>query len=71
MDDEWTKVFTTQELFKAKVLEAKLKENDIECYIMNKPDSAYVMIGRIEIYTKEADVEQAKVLIEGIDNQQN
>lgn len=71
MDDEWIKVFTTQELFKAKILEAKLKENDIECYIMNKQDSAYVMIGRIEIYTKEADVEQAKELIEGIDHEQN
>lgn len=66
MDDGWIKVFTTEQLFKAKVLEAKLKENDIECYIMNKQDSAYLMFGRIEIYTKGANVERAKELIEGI-----
>ncbi len=66
MDDGWTKVLSTTELFKAKVLEAKLKENNIECYIMNKQDSAYVMIGAIEIYTKESDVERAKELIEEI-----
>lgn len=68
MEDGWTKILSTTELFKAKVLEAKLKENDIECHIMNKQDSAYVMIGRIEIYTKESDVERAKELIEEIED---
>ncbi len=66
MDDGWIKILSTTELFKAKVLEAKLKENDIACHIMNKQDSAYVMIGRIEIFTKASDVERAKELIEEI-----
>ena len=66
MDDGWIKIFSTQEVFKAKVLEAKLQENGIECYIMNKQDSAYLMFGNIGIYTKEPDVERAKKLIEEI-----
>ena len=50
MDKEWKKLMSTTQLYEAKVLEARLKEADIECYIMNKQDSAYVMIGEIQIY---------------------
>jgi len=63
MDQEWTKLMTTTQLYEAKVIEARLKEADIESYIMNKQDSAYVMIGEIQIYVLEKDVAAATTLL--------
>ena len=57
--EKWVKVLTTTELYKAKVLEAMLKEQRIPCNLLNKQDSAYVMIGEIEVYVLEED--QGKV----------
>jgi len=64
MDKEWKKLMSTTQLYEAKVLEARLKEADIECYIMNKQDSAYVMIGEIQIYVQEKDVTEAIALLD-------
>jgi len=63
MDKEWIKLTSTTQLYEAKVLEARLKEADIECYIMNKQDSAYVMIGEVQIYVQEKDVAAATALL--------
>jgi len=66
MNTDWIKVLSTTELYKAKVLEAVLKENNIACHVMNKQDSAYVVIGEIDIYVNEADKEAALELLNKI-----
>jgi len=63
MEKEWKKLLSTTQLYEAKVIEARLKEADIESYIMNKQDSAYVMIGEIQIYVQEKDVAAATSLL--------
>lgn len=66
MEQDWIKVLTTTEVYKAKVVEALLKEKNIACHILNKQDSAYVMIGEIEIYVQQGDKEQVMEIIQEI-----
>ena len=66
MNQDWIKLFSTTELFKARVIEAKLKENNIVCHVMNKQDSAYVVIGEIQIYVSESDKETALTIINNL-----
>ncbi len=68
MEQDWVKVLTTTELYKAKVVEVLLKERNIACHILNKQDSAYVMIGEIEIYVQQVDQEQVLEIIQEIDD---
>ncbi len=57
------KLFTTNQSFEVDVLKAKLEEHNIESYILNKQDSAYVIIGEIELYVDAPDLEKAKDLM--------
>lgn len=57
------KLFTTNKRYEIDVLKAKLEEHKIESYIMNKQDSAYVVIGEIELYVEESDLAKAKELM--------
>ena len=67
MEQDWIKILSTTEIYKAKVIEALLKEKDIDCHILNKQDSAYVMIGEIEIYVQQGDKEQVLEIIQQIE----
>lgn len=64
MQEDWKKVYTTDQPYKAELVKGLLKENDIESVIFNKQDRAYVMIGDIEVYVKKDDVMRAINLIE-------
>jgi len=58
------KLFSTNQSFKVEVLKAKLEEHNIESYILNKQDSAYVVIGEVELYVDASTLEKAKELME-------
>jgi hypothetical protein len=66
MKQDWVKVFSTKQLYEAKVTEALLRENDIDVYVMNKQDSSYGVLlpGEVELYTPAKSVLQAKALIQ-------
>ena len=64
MQDDWKKVYTTDQSYKAELVKGMLKEHDIESVIFNKQDRAYVMLGEIEVYVKKDDVMRAINLIE-------
>lgn len=55
--------YTTNQRYQAEVLKAKLEENEISAYIMDKKDSAYVVIGEVELYVEAKNVEKAKELL--------
>jgi len=63
MEKGWEKIYTTEDTFKAELLRTMLKEHGIECVVMNKKDSAYIMIGEVEIFVKHDDVLRALNLI--------
>lgn len=58
-------VFKTTQLFKAKVIEALLKDNNIDTFVMNKQDSAYLILlpGIIEIYIPAEQERAAREII--------
>lgn len=52
MKNDMIQVFKTTQLFEAKVIEALLRDNNIDAFVMNKQDSSYGVLlpGTIEIY---------------------
>ena len=56
-------VYTTNQLFEAEMIKQFLYDNDIQAFILNKMDSAY-LFGDIEILVSRDDVINSKRLIE-------
>lgn len=53
MESGWKKVYSGNDAFKAQLLKEKIEAAAIPCVLMDKKDSAYVMIGEVELYVKE------------------
>ncbi|MFK7931922.1 MAG: DUF2007 domain-containing protein [Saprospiraceae bacterium] len=65
MKENWVKIYTATEVYKAKLAEDVLKQNGIESHIVNRPDSVIPTIGEAALYTLPEKAEQAlKVLQE-------
>jgi hypothetical protein len=56
-------VYTTNQLFEAEMIKHFLYDHDIQAFILNKMDSAY-LFGDIEILVARDDVINSKRLIE-------
>ena len=63
MKKKWIKVYATTEIHQAELLKGMLEENAIECIIMNKKDSAYTVLGEIELFVTQANVVKSLHLI--------
>ena len=50
--------------YEANIDHRRLAENKIESWIIDKKDSAYVMIGDIELYVDAENFEKAKEIID-------
>ncbi|MDG2139764.1 MAG: DUF2007 domain-containing protein [Flavobacteriales bacterium] len=64
MKNDWSVVFSTNDIFKAEMIKNMLISNNIDAIIMNQQDSSY-LFGTAKIYTKKDDAEQAKKIISG------
>lgn len=60
--NDWTRIFETNQYWKAEMMEGMLKENNIPCVVLNKQDSSY-LFGVIELYVRPEDVVSALKLI--------
>ena len=65
MKNDMIQVFRTTQLFEAKVIEALLRDNDIDVFVMNKQDSSYGVLlpGSIEIYIPSKQENVARAII--------
>ncbi len=63
---DWKKFYTTDKAYKVSLIKDILAKEGIECREISKKDSAY-LIGGIELYVMEDNVEKAKELIENHD----
>ena len=59
MELNWIKVMSSTELFKVELAKSVLQSHQIESMIVNKQDSAYVVLGFSELHVPEANVEAA------------
>ncbi|MAX79651.1 MAG: hypothetical protein CL843_05690 [Crocinitomicaceae bacterium] len=68
MDNNWKLVYASSDSFEVKVIEAKLKESNIECVFFNHQDSEFPNLNtsKLEagIYVHEDDFENAKSIID-------
>jgi len=62
MDEEWVLIYSSSQLYEIELISGMLLENDIESFIINKQDSAY-LIGEIELNVPIDSIMKAKQLI--------
>jgi len=62
MGNDWINIFDAGNIQEAEMIKGMLLAQGIECNIMNKRDSAYLM-GNVEIYVQQKDEISAKKLI--------
>lgn len=53
MSGDWVILGTFSEEYKAVILEAALKEDEIPSVIIDRKDSAYCFMGQVELYVKK------------------
>ena len=61
--NEWVVVYRNTHSYKINIAKAVLEENGIKAIDISKKDSAYTMIGEIELYVQPKDETLAKFLI--------
>ncbi len=66
MEEGWTKIFQTQNAYRAEIIKQTMEKEDIACIVLNKQDSS-LFFGNIEIFVKEEDIEKAKTIIQNFE----
>ncbi len=61
MKEGWVKIYSSKEVFKARIVEDVLKQNGIESHMVDKPDHAIPSLGEAALYTPP---EKAQAAIE-------
>jgi len=62
-DEQWEAIFSSPKLYQVEIMKSLLEDENIPCVIVNKQDSAYIVIGEIELYVKSEDILKAKQII--------
>ena len=62
MNNEWIKIYTSNQFFKAELVKQVLIDHEIEAVIMNKQDSAY-KFGYVEVHVHESNSQKALTII--------
>jgi hypothetical protein len=62
LKDNWVKIYSSVYIHKVEILQALLKEEEIESIILNKRDSTY-LFGDIELYVDVENVLKSKQII--------
>ncbi len=62
MNEEWVLIYSSSQLYEVELISGMLLENDIESYVINKQDSAY-LIGEAELHVHVDSIMKAKQLI--------
>lgn len=63
MERDWIKIYTSSSLHKALIVEAVLKDHEIDVVQLNKQDSSYLNFGEIELYIHPSSFDRAIELI--------
>lgn len=66
--DNWTAIFTTNQLYQAELVKEMLQENDIETVVMNQQDSSY-KFGLISVMIHRNDLEKATEIINSLNGE--
>jgi hypothetical protein len=71
MTPSWCRVFSTPDLALAEILHGMLVELGIDCMVVNRQDSVYVLLGEIELHVPCAQADTAADRIRDVLDQQH
>jgi hypothetical protein len=63
MENNWVKVYTTENAITAEIIKQALVENDIPAVVLNQQDSSYTTFGLLTILVRPEDMEIAAAYI--------
>jgi len=63
MDNNWVKVYTTENPYSAEIIKQGLIESEIPAVVLNKQDSSYKVFGVLEVMVSEEHFEKALAYI--------
>lgn len=66
MEDNLVHIYSSGQPYKAEMVKQMLADHNIQCFLVNKQDSAY-KFGEVELYVNRDDVIRAKKLIQEFD----
>lgn len=59
MENNWIKVYTTDNTFTAEIIKQGLIENEIPAVVLNKQDSSYKAFGTLTVMVHKDDFQKA------------
>ena len=62
--EDLTKVFASSDPIKAQLIQSMLHKNGLEASVLDKKDTAYVMLGEAAVFVASEDAAKARKLIE-------
>lgn len=68
-ETDWVLLYSSNRAYETEILKGILEEEDIPAIIVNKQDSAYVVIGDIEVYVPRQDMLKATQILNSFDEQ--
>jgi len=68
MEQDFVLVFRTSDRFQVEIAKEILEDNDVNCVVLNRQDSAIPSIGEIEIYVHKNDLELALDILKKLKN---
>ena len=66
MEENLVHIYSSGQPYKAEMAKQMLADHNIQCFLVNKQDSAY-KFGEVELYVNRDDVIRAKMLIQEFD----
>ena len=60
------RLFSSNQILEVEFLMTKLEEQNIGSHMINKQDSAYVMIGEVELYVDASNLERAQTIMKEV-----
>ncbi len=63
MKDNWVKIFADVEFLKVELAKRLLEDNQVDNYLMDRSDSAYVHLGEMQLFTPQSQAEKALTLL--------
>ena len=66
--ENWVRIYATTDPGKAAIYKGCLEENGIPAVILNKQDSSYVFLGKVEIHVPADRVAEAETLVRELDS---
>lgn len=69
MEKDWIKILESENSIEVNIVSAKLHDNGIENVVLDKKDSAYVVLGTSELYVPADLKEEALKILNSLANE--